>query len=63
MYRPNIDYIYCRTMVQRELRDGSFADIQNRVVPIYFGDDADIPKTVDILKKYINDMDEIYGES
>ncbi|EJK70094.1 hypothetical protein THAOC_08576, partial [Thalassiosira oceanica] len=44
-----------------EIRDGSFAAIQDSVVPIYFGDDADIPSVVEALNKTIKYSDEVFG--
>ena len=44
-----------------EIRDGSFAAIQDSVVPIYFGDDADIPSVVEALNKTIKYSDAVFG--
>ena len=40
---------------ETELKDGSFEHVQDKVVPIYFGDDADINKAVLKLKSVLKD--------
>ena len=44
---------------ETEIRDGSFAAIQDKVVPIYFGDDADIDKIAESLEKMVEHTDTV----